>query len=189
MPVLKLDYCELTFFLWEYRRVKTIEKIIEKTELRLDSYATLVLVEDLPKNYYLPPFPLTGKTVLDIGACCGETAWYFLKHGAKKVVCIECDPARIKLIEENRKNLNLNIDIVPGMFKPEHLLIPHDFIKCDIEGYEMELLPYAKTLKPSVVEVHTGWIKDQFEKNGFHSIANLDCDDTANVSICLMANY
>jgi predicted RNA methylase len=158
--------------------------MVEKTGLRLDSEATSCLIKDLPKGYYLPPFSLTDLTVLDIGACCGETAWYFLKHGANKVVCIECDRARVKIIEENRRNLNLNIEIVPEPFKPEHLSIPHDFIKCDIEGGEVELLPYANILKPCVVEVHNRWIKEQFEQNGFHIM-----NESSSGSLFLMANY
>ena len=186
LPVLKTDLCEeKSFFLWEYKWVQRIER----TGLKLTPWGFAALKELYEfGEHYLPPFPLNGLTVLDVGACCGETAWFFLKHGAKKVICIEPNPEQAKLIRENQKNKNLNLEVIEDIFRPkEHLSIPHDFIKCDIEGYEMELLPYAQTLKPCVVEAHTGWIKEQFEKHGFRPIMV----SAPNIIVinCLMVNW
>jgi len=37
------------------------------------------------EKYYLPPFPLYRKTVLDVSAGCGETAFFYILYGAKKL--------------------------------------------------------------------------------------------------------
>jgi hypothetical protein len=180
LPVLKIGNC--TFAIWDYKKVRSIEK----TGLKLDDWGVAVMNElsDF-EEHYLPPFPLKGKTVLDIGACCGETAWFFLKHGADKVICIESNPARAKLIEDNKKNLKLNIEVIHDVFRIKYLSLPHDFVKCDIESYEIDLIPHLKTMKPCVVEIHGPWIKDQFEKNGFHAITQM----TRGSLVCLMTNY
>jgi len=190
LPVWKVSGA--TFKLWQLQRARSVEMTIRKSGLKLDGCGVNALVElHQMGRYYLPPFSLNGKTVLDIGAGCGETAWYFLRNGARKVVCIEQDKRRARLIEENRKNLNLSIEIIPHAFTAKHLSIPHDFIKCDIEGGEIELLPYAKKLKPCVLEVHSAWIKQQFEKNGFHAITKLHYYPKPSPieCICLMANF
>jgi len=116
--------------------------------------------EELPlwERLYLPRF-LEGKTVLDVGAGCGETAFFYIYHGAKRVVCIESDPLACKLIEVNRQRLNLNIEIICSKFNLEHLYIPHDFMKMDIEGGEVELLKFDGPIAPCVIEVH-----DQVQK-------------------------
>ena len=180
VPVLILG--SRTYPIWQLKRVRTVEK----TGLELDSWAQDIIFE-LPefKKYYLPPFSLKGKTVLDIGACCGETAWFYLKQGAQKVICIEPDPTRVKMIEINKKNLNMNVEIIADCFRPEHLSLEHNFVKCDIEGYETLLLPYAKSLKPCILEAHTWLIREQFEKEGFHVV----CTPQKNAIVCLMANY
>ena len=71
---------------------------------------------------YLP----VGDTVLDVGAGCGETALLYLNHGAKKVICIECDPEALKHLRKNFSSddrvLIVNVRI--------------DSIKIDIEGSE-----------------------------------------------------
>jgi hypothetical protein len=183
LPVLKVDSCEYAFPIWKFRIVKSIEK----TGLKLDGCGIVTIVKELPQGYYLPPFSLSGKTVLDLGATCGEVAWYYLKHGAKKVICVECDSNRVKLLKENQRNLSMNIDVVAEPFRSEHLSLPHDFIKCDIEGYEMELLPYAESLKPCILEAHTGWVIEQFEKHGFHKITG-SSREVSGVRFCMMTN-
>jgi hypothetical protein len=179
LPVIK--YAGKNWPLWDYFRLR---KIIN-TGLELDPYAADIMLGELPlfEKYYLPPFPLKGKTVLDLGAGCGETAWFFIKHGAKKVICVEPSDSRVSIIEKNKQKLNLNIDVIHDVFRPSHLDITHDFLKCDIEGYEMELYPVVGRLGPTILEVHTGWIKDRFEKAGFHQLHEV------NTIAWLMSNY
>jgi SAM-dependent methyltransferase len=96
--------------------------------LLLDDYHRYVLERELSMwhLYYLPDKLLTGKTVLDIGAGCGETAQFYLNHGASKVVCIEPNK---KLLEYLRKNFGED---------PRVVIVPDfiDHVKMDIEGAE-----------------------------------------------------
>ncbi len=71
---------------------------------------------------YLP----IGKRVLDIGAGCGETAEFYLNHGAEFVVCVEGDPGPL-----TRLYMNFGRD-------PRVLIVPMmiDSVKVDIEGSE-----------------------------------------------------
>jgi hypothetical protein len=185
VPMLKVAGVDWFFPFWKYKTAK----YVESTGLHLDSIAAAVLVRELPRGHYLPPFSLEGKTVLDIGACCGETAWYYLQQGAKKVTAIECDTKRLVILKDNIKRLGLNIDVVAEPFAVSHLTdFDYDFIKCDVEGYEMLLLESKLKLKPCIVEVHNRWIKDQFEKAGFKPIVLPERSDLATVSTCLMSN-
>lgn len=67
LPSLFLDNSVVAFPLWAYSYVKRFEK----SKLSLSPYAQNVLSE-LRCNLYKPPFSLKGKTILDLGACCGE---------------------------------------------------------------------------------------------------------------------
>jgi SAM-dependent methyltransferase len=82
---------------------------------------------------YVPPKPkhdfgreLLGQTVLDAGAGCGETAQFFLLHGAAHVVCIEGSPDAVDHLRRNFGS-NPKVTIVPRFV---------DFTKLDIEGSE-----------------------------------------------------
>lgn len=118
------------------------------------------------ERYYLPNFSLDGKIVLDIGAGCGETAFFYLLNGARKIVTIEPNREATECLRENAKRNNWNVEIIQEVFKLEHFNIPHDFMKMDIEGHEKELLkvPYNK---PCIVEVHSDEIRRKFEEKGF----------------------
>jgi 2-polyprenyl-3-methyl-5-hydroxy-6-metoxy-1,4-benzoquinol methylase len=168
LPVVKIGHISLP--IWKYRYAQRVAKMIGK--LILDEYAKKTIINELAEfeNFYLPPFSLKGKTVLDIGACCGETAYFYLQRGAEKVICIEPDPNRVELIKQNKNNFNLNIELINTCFEPSHLLLLYDFIKCDIEGSEVKLIPFLKQIKPCVLEAHGDNIRTQFEKNGFHTI-------------------
>lgn len=118
------------------------------------------------ERYYLPNFSLDGKTVLDIGAGCGETAFFYLLNGARKIVAIEPDRKATECLKENAKRNNWNIEIIQEVFKLEHLNIPHDFMKMDIEGHEKELLK-VQHVKPCIVEVHSNEMRRKFGEKGF----------------------
>lgn len=168
LPVIKVG--RVSYPLWKFRYAQRIQNMI--AALCLDEWGKAIIYTELDQfeKYYLPPFALKNKTVLDVGACCGETAYFYLQHGAKKVICVESDPTRAKLILRNKQNLNLNIELINDFFVPKHLSLNYDFIKCDIEGHEMELIPYAKKLKPCIVEAHGQNVREQFEKNGFQVV-------------------
>ena len=110
-------------------------------------------------DWYLPTFSLNGKTVLDIGAGRGETAWFFLKHRAAKVVCVEPDLESFADLETNSRRNRWDVDLINEEFRPEHLLIPHDFVKIDCDGGEGCLLgDSAPDLGPCRMELHPGYI-------------------------------
>lgn len=117
------------------------------------------------EKHYLP-IDLQGKVVMDVGAGEGETAMFFLQHGASKVVCVEsCSDsyARLALNVHTHSNYLTSIN---GKFQLSHLNITHDFLKMDIEGYE-EVLLGVKLNTPAAVEVHGLQLCDKFEAAGW----------------------
>ncbi len=116
-------------------------------------------------QYYLPSFSLEGKTVLDIGAGEGETAKVFLEAGAKRVICVECDPVRFPYLLANAKRYPLTLLCRP--FQVADLFrFGVDFIKVDIEGYEEAVLKY-RLPAPAVFEVHGLQLRDKFAAAGY----------------------
>lgn len=71
-----------------------------------------------------------GKTVLDLGAGYGETAQFFLNHGAERVICIESDPRAVEGLRANFGG-RVGVEIVQA-----HV----DAVKVDIEGSEWGLV-------------------------------------------------
>lgn len=166
VPALFLNGSKVAFPLWAFKYLSQFEK----SHFKLTPYAQNVLGE-VRQGFYRPPFSLTGKTVLDLGACCGETAWYFLEVlGAKRVICVECDPANIRLLEENRRVSGLDFEIIAEPFNLHHLELSYDFVKCDVEGAEWLLAEFIERfgfVKPCVVEVHNEASKKRFGSLGF----------------------
>lgn len=74
-------------------------------------------------------------TVLDIGAGEGETMVFYLLHGAKRIICIEADPKKAKLLAANakiaEKRFHSRIDVVSARL---------DNIKLDIDGGEENMV-------------------------------------------------
>ncbi len=99
------------------------------------------------------PVDLKGKVVLDVGAGCGETAIFYLKHGAEKVIAIEPNPKAFELLKENLSGLN--VEAINTQFNLSHLQLQHDFMKMDGEGCEKLLLSYEGEIKPCVIEAHS----------------------------------
>ncbi len=112
-------------------------------------------------NMYLP----VSGTVLDVGAGCGETAFFYLKHGAKQVVCIEGN-------KDCFNNLCSN-------FKDDDRVIPMSSfvnnIKIDVSGYERGMVfethfPFSwKKYDHPVNYVHT-WRLEENWGNIFRKI-------------------
>ena len=96
--------------------------------LELDPYHADLVRKELEMWHvqYLP----CGRRVLDIGAGCGETALFYLKHGAEEVVCIEGDSKALAMLQRNFGN-DRRVRIIPFMI--EH-------IKIDIDGAEEGML-------------------------------------------------
>jgi methylase of polypeptide subunit release factors len=136
----------------------------------LPNYAiTLISEWRIWERCYLPDFTLSGKTVLDIGAGCGETALFYILHGAEKVIAIEPEAKAVKCLEENVLENKWTVEIIPEPFNLKHLKFNHDFMKMDAEGCEKELLHLSK-FKPCIVEVHNTKLKKKFEERGFRKI-------------------
>jgi len=101
--------------------------------------ATLEGELDMWHKHYLP----IGQTVLDVGAGCGETALFYLKHGAQRVICIEADKTALELLVKNFGSDD-RVSIVSARV---------DSIKIDIEGDEENLVveshfpPYFQRLE------------------------------------------
>ena len=127
------------------------------------NYMYLTLMEwDVWRKHYLPEFSLQGKVVLDVGAGCGETAYFYLKHGASKVICVECNEEALAYLRKNSSRNNWNIEIVDHPFELSDINREHDFMKVDCEGGEVVLLSSEQDLGPCVIEVHSAEIRENF---------------------------
>ncbi len=144
---------------WAYNGTKDGLVLLRKgsRELELTKYHAGVMLSEIMvwPFVYLPGFSLEGKTVLDVGAGCGETAAFWFEHGASRVVAIESDPKACALLKKNAQRNRWQVEVVEGPFRLEHLSISHDFLKIDIEGGEKLLLDYDGELKPCCIEIHS----------------------------------
>lgn len=119
--------------------------------------------KDMKANY--SPVDVRGLTVLDVGAGEGETALFYLAYGAKKVICVEANPACFNNLVLNSKKHSIATVLKP--FNVEMLNeFDFDFMKCDIEGYE-EVLLDVDLVKPAVIEVHGLQLRDKFAEKGY----------------------
>lgn len=100
-------------------------------DLELDAYARDLLERELHDwhDYYLPLAGLSGRAgaVLDVGAGCGETARFYLLHGATRVIAIEGDDERFAMLERNFAG---DVRVLAVHARLEK-------VKIDIEGWEL----------------------------------------------------
>jgi SAM-dependent methyltransferase len=135
----------------------------------------LILTETPEWEKYYLPIDVAGKTVLDVGAGEGETARFFLSHGAKKVVCIE--PCANAYAQLKRNAVNRNIVALNKKFEVTDLNIPHDLLKMDIEGYEEILLTEKSLPQTAAIEIHGLQLRDRFEQVGYKIKYPTNCDE------------
>lgn len=173
-----LVYLKMCFFIflktvenrvirWFYHGLE--EEMIEIGGWRFNlDYGFIYLLESGDDwNYYLPPGGVEGRKVLDLGGGCGETAKFFLDHGAAEVVVVEPNPGCFKYLDYNAER-HEGIVVFKEKAKLIHLGLGCDLIKMDIEGYELEFLPYLDDVNVDIVlEAHSNYIVDQFLLHGF----------------------
>lgn len=151
-PILKTSFG--TYPLWDvlslWFGVRT--KVYDSTCRLLPSHKNMLKGElDIWERFYLPT-SIKGRTILDIGGGCGETALFYFHWGASSVICVEKDKDAARLAKKNLAGFSATVLNEP--FSRSHLDIPHDFMKMDIEGTETLLLSYDGELKPCVIECH-----------------------------------
>ena len=118
------------------------------------------------KKYYLPNFDLNGKTVLDVGAGCGETILFYLSHGAARVIAIEPDSTAFKILKENSETNNWPVELYNEPLNRKHLELRFDFAKLDCEGGESLLFDYLPNVEIAL-EAHSSEIIQRLGKLGF----------------------
>lgn len=123
------------------------------------------------------PLDVSGAVVLDIGADYGSTAAYFLRRGAKAVICSERDPEWEGRLREMAIGSPV---VVVDAIAPENVAalfekMAPDVVKVDCEGCEAHLLdlPDALLAAPMgwMMETHTIALYeafvDRFEALGY----------------------
>lgn len=109
------------------------------------------------RKWYVEGVPLAGMTVLEGGSGCGETQLLMRDAGASKVFAVDSNPDCSRLHWQNAERLGWTAGIINESFSLEHLHIPHDYCKLDIEGGEEVLLESEATpelLGPARIELH-----------------------------------
>ena len=100
------------------------------SHLAMIPYCRNLLEKELVEwhKWYLPQKSIEGKTVLDVGAGCGETAFFYLNHGAKHVICVEPPGEALQMLKKNFGG-DSRVTVVESSV---------DMIKSDIEGAELD---------------------------------------------------
>lgn len=129
----------------------------------LPEHARLLLHEWPLWDKFYAPFSVEGKDVLDVGAGCGETAYFYFKKGAHKVICVEPYSPAVECLRLNSIRNSWNVEIVPEPFDREMLHdFRFDFVKMDGEGCEEELLQVDRLPTPAIVETHSTELTNAF---------------------------
>src|SRR5207249_11634647 len=96
----------------DYEQFKMVEPWRGYLEKELESWHRLYL-------------PVKGN-IVDMGAGCGETALFYLRHGADRIVCFESHPSALECLKANF-GTDPRVTIIPMRI---------DDWKSDIEGSE-----------------------------------------------------
>ncbi|HPD90102.1 MAG TPA: TlyA family RNA methyltransferase [Bacillota bacterium] len=117
----------------------------------------------LEKAFTTFSFPLLDKVCMDIGASTGGFTDFMLKHGARKVYCVDVGYGQLDYrLRNDHRVINMertNIRYV----KPEDIPEPMDFISIDVSFISLELvLPVAYQLLKNEGQL-VCLIKPQFE--------------------------
>lgn len=142
----------------------------DRNTIVIPKYHARLMLGEFPiwQEFYTPcSRDLHGITVLDVGAGAGETAYFFLKNGAKKVIAVEKDPVVAGYLRANCETNNWNISVVEESFSLETLAkigTHFDFMKVDVEGDESCLLQLESLPCEAVIEVHSHELKEAFER-------------------------
>ncbi len=104
--------------------------LADYAHLKLSPYCRRYLETELAQwhKWYLPSKSIVGKTVLDLGAGSGETAFFYLSHGAKHVIAVEPPGEALQMLRKNFGG-DPRVTIVESSV---------DLIKSDIEGSEQD---------------------------------------------------
>jgi len=150
---------------WNWRMVEDNHVQIGPYVLEVTPYYMELLWREWRawKNWYLPPWSLDGKTVLDVGAGCGETALFYYYHGAGRVIAVEPESSLGPLLNRNMERNRWNMEIVERPFDKSMLRWSFDFMKMDAEGCETQLLSLG-SLPPCAVEVHDKATADKLQE-------------------------
>ncbi len=116
--------------------------------------------------------PLKDKTIIDIGACTGDTSIYFALKGAKKIIAVEPFPTNFEILKKNIKENKFTEQIIPilgacGYLEKEILIDPnlHDGMRSILHEFPDGIKISAITLEDI--------IKDFDVSN---AILKLDCE-------------
>ena len=154
-----------------------------KYTLKLNRRKAALMVSEwsLWNDYYIPPSGIVGKTILEVGAGCGESAALLFEKGAKRAVCVERSSEEVAYLRENVKANGWNVEIVPTAFNLSLLTDEFNLVRMDCEGCEAELLRLDK-LPNVIAEVHTEELKRKFLERGLR-VTKVLSENT-----CLMSN-
>jgi hypothetical protein len=149
-----------------YLKERQFNQHLEKNKWTFSPFRKSMLLNEIPdwEQYYLP-INIKNLTILDVGAGEGESAHFFLEHGAKQVICVELNSFCFPNLIQNSKNHN----IVPILKPYSNKLLTSlhfDFIKMDIEGYEAQILK-THLPTPAVIEVHGLPLIEKFKRKGY----------------------
>jgi hypothetical protein len=169
------------------RKVKTLLRHPRKVFFKYKNRAYFKIINaprpynDEDYNHHWGFTDFKGKTVLDLGADYGSTAWFFLEKGAKSVVAVEGEPGRAKTLATNSAKYGFtSFEKTVSSPKDIERFIENyrfDVAKVDIEGAEIYLLNCRSDLLDKVplwmIESHsdelTGSVSKLFEEFGFNA--------------------